>query len=444
MVMQQELTRASDGCARPIRTAVAVALALLASGCAFDPLGWFGQDETPPANISSATVINIGDRARSSGDLLSAATFYRRAHELDPGAVHPLIQLGDTLIMAGATRDAEAAYGEALKLAPGDPDALRGRASALVGQGRAEEAIGLFEMALAKKPEARTFRGLGVAHDMRGEHDRAATVYRQGLALAPQDLGLRNNLGLSEALAGRHDLAISILRAVANDPNATSQHRLNLALVLGLAGRAGDARQVALIDLDPVAAAKNVAFYSRFRAMSQPERLATMLGPTVAPSLPTNPVAGASDTADKPVQSAPTLEPPTLNINDATPAQPPAGAVEAGKLGLEARLPQAGAGDGESSEPWIQLGVYKVQKTAEGAWARVSAEHPDLTGSAGHVIKTVNWGDQRGTWYYLRHGPFGSLAEAKDRCAGLQAREVECFALRTRQANGETNLARAP
>ena len=89
----------------------------------------------------------------------------------------------------------------------------------------------------------------------------AQGVYETGLTHDPTNLSLLNNLGLSLALSGQHDRAISLLSELVNDPSATPQIRQNLALAYGLAGNFEAARAVGAIDLPPGAVESNVNFY---------------------------------------------------------------------------------------------------------------------------------------------------------------------------------------
>jgi Flp pilus assembly protein TadD len=107
------------------------------------------------------------------------------------------------------------------------------------------------------------------------------------LELAPNDVSLRNDLGLSQALAGDFDDAITILRSIASAPGAPAEYRLNLALALGLAGRRADAERVARIDLDERSVQSNLAYYDVLRALPATERARILLrGPSTNESAP--------------------------------------------------------------------------------------------------------------------------------------------------------------
>jgi Flp pilus assembly protein TadD len=90
---------------------------------------------------------------------------------------------------------------------------------------------------------------------------------------------LLTDLSLSLALDGDFDTAVSTMRAAASAPGATAQHRQNLALVLGLAGRDDDALKVAMIDLDERSARSNLGYYAQLRASPAKMRAEAILRP---------------------------------------------------------------------------------------------------------------------------------------------------------------------
>jgi Flp pilus assembly protein TadD len=140
-------------------------------------------------------------------------------------------------------------------------------------------AIDLFHKAIAIAPDAHAYGGLGVAQDLAGDYKAADEAFRQALALAPHDLDLRNNYGLTQALMGNYEAAVATMRAVATDAAAGPRHRLNFALVLGLAGRTDEARRVASVDLDERAVNSNLAYYAVLRQLPAKQRAAAILRP---------------------------------------------------------------------------------------------------------------------------------------------------------------------
>ena len=122
-------------------------------------------------------------------------------------------------------------------------------------------AITQYRTALSLAEEADSYVGLGVALDMNGAHAPAQEVYLRAMDLEPDNPVLRNNLALSLAFDGRFDEAISYLSVLVDSALATVQHRQNLALVYGLAGRMREAARIARMDLDEESVQKNLAYY---------------------------------------------------------------------------------------------------------------------------------------------------------------------------------------
>ena len=67
-------------------------------------------------------------------------------------------------------------------------------------------ALAAFETALRGDPkDPRFYRAVGIANGLLGTHEEAQRVFRAGLLAAPEDVALRNNLGLSLVQSGRYD-----------------------------------------------------------------------------------------------------------------------------------------------------------------------------------------------------------------------------------------------
>src|SRR5262249_37088501 len=153
-------------------------------------------------------------------------------------------------------------------------------------------------------------------------HDLAQQDYRKGLALAPDQMSLRNNLGLSQALSGDYNGAIATLSDVAGRPGASARNRQNLALVYGLAGDNDHASAVARTDLDDAAVRSNLAYYTLLRSLDDVGRTAAILGADVRAArtntLPTATVKNDSIASAAPAEKV-TSEPlPTAAVAPAT------------------------------------------------------------------------------------------------------------------------------
>jgi Flp pilus assembly protein TadD len=301
MTVLTEPLRRSDRSSSFARAAsLSVALcALLMTGCTVG--GPQGNGElagrqskaTAPGDVATLTVVTLAETARASGDPNSAVSFYRRAINLDPTLTKAYIGLGETLLAAGAINEAVTALREAHGMWPNNPVILRDLGLALVAVNQPAAAVEVLNQSIKIEPSARAYGAAGIAQNLLGDSAAADQAFRQGLVLAPDDLDLQNNFGLSLALRGDYDAAIRTLRRVASDPKANARYRLNLALVLGLAGHNEDAAQIARIDLDERSVRSNVAYYALLRGLSPAARAAAILRP--GSPLPSTTIAGICD-----------------------------------------------------------------------------------------------------------------------------------------------------
>ena len=213
-----------------------------------------------------APMMRIANETRSRGDLATAAALYRRAYQIAPTQVDPLLSLGFTLSDAGATVEAAEAFRQALRVDNDNPEAMRGLGLALLQRNQIELALEQLYKALERKEDVRVYNAIGVAHDVNGDQKGAQTYYYLGLELQPTNLSLRTNLGLSLALSRDYERSIDILNAVARDPMATAGHRQTLALAYGLAGDRKMAAQTARIDLEEPAVQEKLRYFEALRS----------------------------------------------------------------------------------------------------------------------------------------------------------------------------------
>jgi Flp pilus assembly protein TadD len=327
--------------------------ALLITGCTTggpqgngDLAGRQSKASAPP-DVGTLTVVTLAENSRASGDLSSAISFYRRAINLDPSYAKAYVGLGETLLAAGAANEAVETFREAHDKWPNDPAILRGLGLALVSVNQPAAAAQILDQSIRIEPSPRAYGALGIAQSLLGNVDAADQAFRQGLVLAPDDLDLLNNFGLALALRGDYEAAIRTLRRVASDAKATARHRLNLALVLGLAGRNEDAAQIARIDLDERSVHSNLAYYTLLRGLSPEARAAAILRPGTP--LPANAVAAGNcnDTpCSKPVLADNTVKAAPAMAVESAPLKPLAAAKAAmpASAGVEkpaTKVPQA-------------------------------------------------------------------------------------------------------
>lgn len=288
----------------PLNAPAAFALALLVTACQ-----GAGLSDVHGLDQNAATLMRVADETRAGGDPATAIDLYRRLHEMRPKDAEPMARLGATLAQVRAYREAAQAYRVALSLAPDDVDLHRSLGLVLLSLDQPEAALAEAQAALAKhSDDARLYNVLGVAHDLIGRHDLAQQDYRNGLRIAPQNAGLRNNYGMSLALSDDYPAAAATLGELANDPTAPSRYRLNLALIYGLAGDDKKAAAIARVALDEAAVRNNLAYYALLRAMDDKTRAAAIMGAQMHGAPPAEPPPIAANVpAEQPVRAPVTV-----------------------------------------------------------------------------------------------------------------------------------------
>jgi Flp pilus assembly protein TadD len=205
---------------------------------------------------------------------------YAATHPDDPAAQ---ISSGEAALEAGELDTALENYKRAVQLAPGRVGAHYGLARTYLAKKQPSEALAQFQLVLKAEPRhVRALNGSGIALDQLGRGREAQNAYRTGLATAPDDIAIRNNLGLSLMLSGDYDQAVAELSPLAHQPGASSRVRQNLALALGLKGAESEAAKVASPDLDPASIAENKRFVAAVRRVTPRAAAAPNSGSAVA------------------------------------------------------------------------------------------------------------------------------------------------------------------
>ena len=152
---------------------------------------------------------------------------------------------------------------------PRDMEVLGAYGKALADDGKLQEAAKVLQNAhTPERPNWSILSAQGSVADQLGDHERAREYYGSALKMHPNDPAVLSNLGLSYALSRNLPMAETTLRDAAAQPTADMRVRQNLALVLALQGKFGEAEEVSRRDLAPADAASNVAEIRRMISQS--------------------------------------------------------------------------------------------------------------------------------------------------------------------------------
>jgi len=138
-------------------------------------------------------------RQRNAPDTLAC---YHRLLELDPKDYMAHNNVGLFLNKLGRRGEADAAFGRALELRPGNPH-IRFNQLMVRPNGDLLEAIDCCRRALAERPnDPDVLVNLAIVLQFSGRYDEALAEYQRAIAIAPAHLGARFNLSLLLLLRG--------------------------------------------------------------------------------------------------------------------------------------------------------------------------------------------------------------------------------------------------
>lgn len=396
---------------------------------------------------------------------------------------HLLNASGAALTLAALTAGAGVVHSSSstagiIKTAEGDA-ANAGKALA---KRKPDDAIRFAEHAVQLRPQDATYRALlGKAYLAAGRFFSARQAFADALHLDPGLPGVALNLalastatgdyaaaravladadngiapadrGLAIALAGDPAAGVELLMAVARSSASDAKTRQNLALAFALAGRWGEARQVALVDLSPADADARIVQWAAFaQPKAASDQVSALLGVTpvadtgqpVQFALVAAPVQIAQvETADPAPQPEPRADVAAI---DATPAPvatdidtprpsvgPSVGVVFAERREIvqslpvqtarsapvrAARTPHAPAA---TRSYYVQLGAFRGADSARAAWGRARARHATLLDKAPSTMPAPNGLVRVSVGGFVR-------ADADTVCRSVKAGGGSCF-----------------
>jgi Flp pilus assembly protein TadD len=222
-----------------LRLAAGAALAALLAGCAT-------KSEAPlyTGSIGNSAVITPSDLTPE--EALAAVQKWGNAYSRDEKDRLAALNYAAALRAAGQTGQAVAVMRTAAIYHTEDREVLAAYGKALAADGKFDEALATVQRAQRPdNPDWQLLSAEGGILDSLNRHEEARARYEQALVLAPGEPQVLNNLGLSYLLTDELEQAEKVLREAAASPRATLKTKQNLALVLRLRGKQGEADAIA-------------------------------------------------------------------------------------------------------------------------------------------------------------------------------------------------------
>lgn len=244
---------------RPLRTGAGLACLLAAS-----LLGGCAQVGAPNFDLLSQNETQRNDGAERSADatpqseLQKATQFWGQKYAKDPRNAEAAVAYAQNLKAMGEKQQALMVLQQVSMFHSNDR-----RVASEYGRLALElDQLSVAAQLLASaddpaRPDWRVVTARGTVFAKQGKYTEAIPLYERALTLAPGKASILNNLALAYTMSGNATKGEQMLRQAANTQGAPPKVRENLALVLGVAGKYEESKQVATAVMPASDAAAN-------------------------------------------------------------------------------------------------------------------------------------------------------------------------------------------
>jgi Flp pilus assembly protein TadD len=247
-------------------------------------LGLAACQTTDLAEVTGA----ISDRADAGrgADPRADLESYRELYRKTPGDPDIALKYGQALRATGQRSQAVAVLEQATIANSDNKALLAAYGRALADNGNFQQAFDVLTRAhTPEDPDWRILSVQGTALDQLGRHEEARQYYTTALKIVPDEPSVLSNLGLSYLLSNDLAKAEETLRRAYGRPGTDKRVRVNLAVVVGLEGRVGEAEGIMKSGLPADEAAANVTYLKRLliRKQTAQREQGSRKGAVVAP-----------------------------------------------------------------------------------------------------------------------------------------------------------------
>ena len=167
---------------------------------------------------------------------------FKKLSEAAPKDVETWLTLGRLYKLAQNSNEAEAAYKKVLELDPAHEEALIGLAMVYSDLGDQPRAAEMLRRVVAKNPTARTLTALGRTYEQQKEYAQAAEIFKQALAMSPDNASLKYSLAENLLMSEQMDEAVKVFGELAQEDPKDYRPALRLSQVYRQRGKLAEAR----------------------------------------------------------------------------------------------------------------------------------------------------------------------------------------------------------
>lgn len=224
---------------------------------------------------ADTTSAKLAEDAAPQSELQRATLYWGQENAKRPAELEPALNFARNLKAMGEKQKALSVLQQA-SVFHGDNTELAGEYGRLALE---LDQVSVADRLLAAaddptKPDWRIISARGTVQAKQGKYSEAIPYYERALQLSANQPSVLNNLAMAHAMLGEAGKAEGILRSASSQANATRKVRENLALVLELQGRHGEAQQIAAAAQGPVAVAGPPLSEPQTASPTQPRQVA--------------------------------------------------------------------------------------------------------------------------------------------------------------------------